>query len=132
MRAKLRLLSIDTEETVIYFLRYMVRLYKIHNIKYILTSFLAMFSAIAGTKLIVSQVHERMQANGNAFQNKWGQGKRTQNTKLDCMRMKLTTSDPCDNNSHDSGTWSCKNLTHREIDVFMKLLLGVRETVVSW
>lgn len=39
------------------------------------------------------------------------------------MKMKLAASDPCDSKSCDSGTWSCKNPTHRETDAFMKLLL---------
>lgn len=61
---------------------------------------------------------------GTTFQSEWGQGMKTQNTEIDCMNMKLNKSDPCDSNSHDSGTWSCKSPTHREIDVFLNLLLG--------
>lgn len=41
----------------------MVRLYKIHT--HLTTSFVAMSSAVAAVKLVVSQVHDWLLTNGN-------------------------------------------------------------------
>lgn len=61
---------------------------------------------------------------GTTFQSESGQGRNTQNTELDCMKMKLITRDSCDSEEiHIKRYLELQKPLYTEIDVFMKLLL---------
>lgn len=60
---------------------------------------------------------------GTPFQSKWGQGRKTQNTEIDCMIMKLNEVIHVTVIHMIGVPGAARNPTHREIYVFVKLLL---------